>query len=249
MNRLQYDERLVDLLPGACKNGRLLNSAFYNHGKYVGCVMNRPSYDRCGDLYDKIQESRGLLDFCLSHAREKSNTLNPKDDRNLIILVHPLSLHQTDMLHLNDLTSREAEEYMNNLFGLFKKVDRKKAEIALFEDIHYYAAGTSLLLESGMVDRVVFSKRDCGEALNDKDLEFVKGRNVFITGLYESKCLSAAVRTVRDRYYTKKIMGIKDLALKSPMREGKSLKVDNISGLMGKNSKRLDEISSYLLVE
>jgi hypothetical protein len=101
-----------------------------------------------------------LLRICLDHsnAYEITNTCE-----NTLMLVHPFYLHLSQMYRIrNQHMKDEAEGYVETLVGLLRRRDKSRVGVTVLETIHHYVAVTSLLLEQGLIDQVIFTTFDDG---------------------------------------------------------------------------------------
>lgn len=179
-------------------------------------------------MYNGSVESE-VLKFCMEHAKAYEKPLNGKD---AVVLVHPFYLHLSHMQYLaSDSVKRDAEVYADNLMKLLKSnLPRDRLNLVVLETAYHYAAATSLLLENGLVDRVVFTEYDSGSVLDGKDIDELKDKRVFFGGGYNYRCLSSGIDDIKDAG-AKELWAIKDLCLNSPQDERKTLwpgKIKNI---------------------
>jgi len=222
------------------------------------------------DEYE-IGNLKTLKQRCEEHAKTFEAQKNKEQKRrkslettNVIVLVHPLYLALTDMEFLDAKERPESVEqaktYLNNLFKLLRgNLDKKKVEIALVETPTHYAAASSLLVEEGLIDKVIFTRYDQGIPLNPDDKKLLDQKNAFYGGGYvgyiekngklEQRCFSQFV--TRTWNLTANNTAIQDLIIQSPQSKDTSIMDETAYGLFqgntfkerfGRNHIRVDEL-------
>jgi hypothetical protein len=109
---------------------------------------------------------------------------------------------------------------------------KSNADIVVLETLHHYAAATSLLLEDGLIDKLIFTEFDNGHPIIKKELdEFSKKDVIYFGGGYNKHCLTHSIIDIEDKISKNKIWGIKDLIINSPQEHYKTLKTSKIEGI------------------
>ena len=158
-----------------------------------------------------------LYEECEKHAGKYQKTLEAK---SIVVVVHPfyLPLSHTRFLKTSE-DLHEVKLYMNRFVGLLESnVAGNDVGFVLLETIHHYAAATSLLLERGLVDAVVFTLHDDGYPVRPADLEQFQGKPVYFCGGYfRGGCLSRLIGMIRNMPVPdERLFVIRDLILNTP---------------------------------
>ena len=210
---LHYDPSLKDRLPANSDNPLVLNRNFGKWNDYLAVdLKERPECSE--DRYTRGKE-RELLKECQDHADYHNRPIHA---RNVAVLVHPFYLALTEMDQVDsDVKREQAKEYLDNLGILLNsRRDRRSIQTVALETAHHYAAATSLLLEHGLIDRVVFTEYDRGKPLNSTDISDLSGRKIFMAGGYLGRCFRHAYNALNIVLPESNILGIRDLIINSP---------------------------------
>jgi len=214
MGRAHYDPRLNEILGGNNHGSSIALNRHFSRwaGRIEEAVQNRD--DGLGDFY-KMQPDRGLLKACKQHAYQHARRV---DAPEVVVLVHPLYLSFSDMDLLTAKTERQAHEYLQQFMGfLERRPDSSRLGVVVLDTVHHYAAGTSLLLEQGKVDQVLFTQFDRGNILHPRDLNILKGRTIFIGGGYNGRCLQDSINDLKPLAGSEDALtGLIDLVLTCP---------------------------------
>jgi len=191
----------------------VLNSNFSDWNEHVSRNLNIRSATG-GIRYERGSDKK-LLDLCREHAQ---NYQTAKLGKNTIMLTHPFYLHLSHMDELgNDNVRKEVGEYLNILLGFLNlRSDNSKAGVVVLETIHHYAAVTSLLLEKGLVDQVIFTLYDYGCPLDTDELRLYGRDEIFFGGGYNQRCLTESIRKMKKKISSGDIWAIEELMLNSP---------------------------------
>ena len=225
LSSMFYDDRLLERISGN-NEGVVMNNNFATW-HIIDNLENRSS-----ERNKRYQHSpdKELFKICYEHSKDYEKDI----DKNNIVLVHPF--HLTHMYRLeNENTRFEADKYLDTLLSLLYA---KKCGIVAMETLHHYAACTSLFMEQGFIDKIIFTEYDKGVPLND-ELEELKG-DIFVGGGYNTLCLSSVVRAMRK--HTEDIWAIRELVLESPAFCKVSLEPTSVYGLHRNRMLRLDEV-------
>lgn len=177
------------------------------------------------------REELSLLKDCREHASAFSRRV---ESGNIIAFVHPIYLYLSHMDQLDDRMKGEADEYFCNLMKIMKAgIPKDKAGRVLIETVHHYAAATSLLMEEGYLDAVIFTGYDCGIIDDAEEARGFHGKNFFFGGGYNQRCLSDAIGDVCDITGNKKAWAVKEICIDSP-QDGRSLKTSCVGTELGK---------------
>jgi len=205
------DPQLREMLPTTNSSGTaVLNSEFSDYDEYVSRSIECQTYE--GD--EEIKEK--LLRLCQDHTRDYSRPISNED---LLVLIHPLYMHLRDRKEIRDMFPKDrksVEKYLDDLFKVFKSGERRGVDILIVEDPRDYASATSLLLEKGLVNGVLFTEEDYGYLAKGEDLLIPHDKNIFIGGGYNGRCLSSFIRYYLELIGHKRILAIRDLVVNKP---------------------------------
>ncbi|MBN1792192.1 hypothetical protein JW826_00700 [Candidatus Woesearchaeota archaeon] len=216
---LHYDLRIEHYLkPGismadrqASHKGPIFNPRFEAWREHITGVL---ANDGRNSRYEQGEEAE-LYAKCKEHVREHSKKYLLA---NLVLLTHPLYLHLRHAHHLNQDTRRDADQYLDRLFSLLRRRDtRAGASVVLIDSVQQYAAATSLLLEQGLVDLVIFTESRSGQVLDLKDLSGFPGRKLYIGGAYAGLCLKTTIENILLENRDEDVRTIRELCLFSPV--------------------------------
>jgi len=209
-----YDEQLRERLQ--TNNGAgtiLLNKRFSRWTQTIEqSLRNRRGV---GKTYGS-RADRALLDICRAHAEEFEQPINGEC---VVMITHPFYLHLSHMMYVRETPAeQEANKYLDNLLGFLNSCrDNPNVRVAVLEAIHAYAAVTSLMLEQGLIDRVVLTEYDKGYPLREGELPVFSEKPGFIGGGYNTRCLSHSTRAIENAGWSGELWAIKDLTLNSPL--------------------------------
>jgi len=164
-----------------------------------------------------------LLERCVAHADRFARR---RTADNVLLLVHPFYLPLTDAALLTAATERDAVAYLGGLLRALEKAPRDNLAIVLFDTPHHYAAATSLLQESGLVDDTLFTVFDEGEPLLPRAFSPYDGKRFFLCGGYNGRCLNDAVKALRVT--TDELFVLQDIVIGSPKDSGERLRPSRI---------------------
>ena len=211
-----YDPGLRDRLPATSDHPVVLNDRFMDWEEQIAGSLKPRRTTETSRRYGNPKEQE-LLRACQEHAAEHSR---PTSARSLVGLVHPLYLQLSHMDCLTDSTRPEVKEYLDRLTGFLESCRaREDVGLVLIESLPHYAAASSLLLEEGLVDQVVFTERDRGKLLYKEDMEFFIDRQLFVAGGYNERCFSKFAGDANRAFAEEgsgELLVIKDLVLDSP---------------------------------
>jgi hypothetical protein len=146
---------------------------------------------------------------CREHAEKYSK---PLTSPNLVVVVHPFYSQLCDMKAIVERgLERNISRYRDNLMNLLKEFPRDRANLVFFETIHHYAAATSLFLEAGMVDNVLFTQFDDGLLVNTDDLEGLEDKTFYLAGGYNGFCLKKAAYSLKSKVTTDQVWAVEDV--------------------------------------
>ena len=219
-------------------NDLVLNSNFREWTNHIfeNLKPNAPLYSR----YEKALDSE-LLTTCREHADEHEKF---ERGENVIMLTHPFYLYLAHMDEIKcDNIRSELDEYLNNLMGLLNSDrDKSKMSVVALDMVHHYASTTSLLLERGLVDKVIFTEYDYGVPLDKDELAMFGKGDVFFAGGYNDKCLKDSIKLMEERMSSGNIWAIEELVLNSPQDCKSTLKPSFITGISDSKIIGLSEV-------
>ena len=146
------------------------------------------------DVYEyKLGQDAKILEEARRHVSEHARPITGK----ILYLTHPLyaSLHHWQ--GLNQSRRDGANDYVQKLWAIMKERPAELS-IVLAEILQDYAAVTSLLLEQGLVDDVVFTRYNQGFPLQKKGLARFKGKTIIMAGGYNHRCLNHSLAAMID---------------------------------------------------
>ncbi len=82
--------------------------------------------------------------------------------------------------------------------------------------MHHYAAATSLLLENGLIDSVVFTLYDKGYSLDTHGLYPFSENDVYFGGGYNMACLSQSIDEMLAKAAKEQVWAISDMVFDFP---------------------------------
>ena len=139
-------------------------------------------------------------------------------------------------------TREQSITYLDNLFYVMNSSVRKDLNIVLFDTVHHYAAASSLLLERGLVDRVVFSQYDSGAPLDEEQFAFPGTKNIFVAGGYNRLCLASSSSYIKKNNFKKNIFAIKDMIINPPQDHLFSIKPKTIDRILPEHTITLKDL-------
>jgi hypothetical protein len=225
-------------------NDFVLNSCFREWGDHIQRnLIDRVPSDGQGRY--EAGPDRELLRLCKAHAKLHRTARRGKET---IMLTHPFYLQLTHG-RLTDLEGvlEESNDYINSLlFFLNLRKKSSRVRVVALETVHHYAAATSLLLERGLVDRVIFTLYDQGYPLNPDELKIYGEDRIFLGGGYNSRCLNHSIKAMRGKLSFGKMWAIRELSLNSPEDCPQSLRVPYVRGLNPSRTISLQEAITKL---
>ena len=245
---LYYDPGLgMRLNSNSCKTGAVFNRTFEGWSSTVESGLMGGSKE-----LKYVGHHKRLLKKCQRHAKSYATA---KDTDNVLMMVHPFYMYLSHMNHLKGSQHKEAEDYLNNLFDLLARLPREKTSPVILETAHHYASTTSLLLEQGMIDDVIFTLPHQGYPVNDKDLKRYKGKTIFIAGGYNGnysgsfqqiRCLDQSIWALKEHASRKNkdnpLILIRELILNTPNgNSGNILLSDEEFQRLSQNNVSLEE--------
>ncbi|MBI3334139.1 hypothetical protein HYZ97_01515 [Candidatus Pacearchaeota archaeon] len=210
MERKHYDTRLAEQL---CSNNGSREVALNREFQRWNELIEERIRDRQGARYGS--RDAPLMQYAQDHARSGELGI---DSEKFLVLVHPFYLSLSHM-HLlqGEEAAEELQRYTNNLMQVMQpSFARERINVVIFETFHHYAAATSLMVERGLVNKVVFTGADSGAPAEEENIYFLAGRTVYLGGGYLRKCLSTAARRITYLKPAPRIYAVLNLILNSP---------------------------------
>jgi hypothetical protein len=239
-----YSTNLKHKLPATNDNSDVvLNSNFREWDSYIAENLNY-RYPSGGIRYEEGRDGE-LLGLCRDHAESYQK---PCVGGNTVIFTHPFYLHLSHMDEIeNDEVGQEVNDYLDNFLN-FLNLSRNKSMVNMvaLETIHHYAAATSLLLEEGLVDRVIFTLYDNGCPLDIDELSTFSENIIFFGGGYNKKCLSRSIREMNNKLSSGEIWAIKELSLNSPQDYIETLKLSVVENVNPSRIISLEDVIKKL---
>ncbi|OGY55518.1 MAG: hypothetical protein A2912_05845 [Candidatus Buchananbacteria bacterium RIFCSPLOWO2_01_FULL_40_23b] len=238
--RAYYNASLQHKLPAANSASPIvLNNTFADWADHISYYVK----NRHLDVDERYQEGKDkeLFELAQTHARVYEREI---ESSMVIMLTHPLYLSLSHMNYIDsDEGRRDVEKYEDDLLHLLSmnKSSQSRVGVVLLETLHHYAAASSLLVEAGLVDRVVFTEYDSGIPLNLRELKDFSGKRIYFGGGYNGRCLKNSMDCMAARTSSKLIFGISDLVLNSPQYYGGRVRVSRIDDFVAKRTVTLEE--------
>lgn len=158
-----------------------------------------------------------LFNECQKHSSKYNKEINTN---NIILITHPFYLPLSHIKYLKSLKDiGHVKEYINLLMDLFE-INKQNDNVGfiILDTIHHYAASTSLLLERGLVDKIIFTQHDDGYPVRKSELLQMCGKNIFVGGgYYRGGCLSRSIEMINEVVKpNEKLYAICDLIINTP---------------------------------
>ena len=237
-----YDERLGEIL--STNNDNDCVDFNGNFSSWRSTIESRLRGLSDSDYFYESSSNRRLLAACRDHA---SAFQKDKRGENAILFVHPLYLHLTHMHELDTPGFREeADDYLNKFFSLINLNGERNVNFVLLDTAHHYAAASSLLMESGLVDRIIFTESNRGNPLDTSEIQTVGSADLFFVGGYNGRCLTSAIKSARNYFPEQRVWAIADLVLDSPQDRCDSLIPSSVSWIDDPMVVPLKEVSRRL---
>jgi len=207
-------------------SGAVFNPRF--NGRAYNIQLNLKSRTPMnGNRYEN-GEDKELLETSREHAKTYARLINAEQ---VLMITHPLYMHLSHMDKIKNFKiMKEATLYKENLFNVLEaNKSKRKLNVIFLETVHHYAAATSLLLETGLIDRVIFTEYDEGIPLEKNELMVLKDRKLFFGGGYNSLCLNDSLTSLQNLIDVRnESFAVRDLIIKSPRDEFETLIPDSI---------------------
>jgi len=225
---IHYDQHLGEKIPGrTIDRPLLLNETFADWEKHIERNLRTRS-DRGGLSYQYGPDS-----VLLGEAKEHEAKYNTAQDTNqVLLLTHPFYLQLTHMHHLHlKETFKESEAYLSNTKRILEAVKEQPVDVVVLDTLHHYTAASSVLLEQGYINQVIFTQYKEGTPIESEKPIFekrFKDKEVFMGGSYNAACFGHSLRDIRELLPEKNIWVIDELVLNSPQLFFRTLKPDHI---------------------
>lgn len=143
-----------------------------------------------GSIIDNYQ--RGYKDILVASKQhiveQKKANKQDEEAKNVLVLVHPFYLHLSESNQL--LTARakkEANSYLEKVFKLLEvQKNRPNYSTVMIGTAFHYALGAAHLLEKNYIQDYFITHFSSGSLLDDKQLDYLKNKNVFVAGTFNS---------------------------------------------------------------
>ncbi len=222
-----YNPNLREILQATNPNqGVVLNRQFAEWEEHLADhLVNRLNHST---LYTyNLGEDKKLFQQAQEHVEHHRQTI---ESNNTVIIIHPfyLPLSHKSILDGREELQKESDTYLERLVNfLHWRKEEARSRVVLFETLHHYAIGSSLLLEQGLVDDVLFTYYETGKLLQEDQNKQFKDNTVYTGGGYNYGCLLAAlgdliVLPVRESY------AIMDLTVEHPDKMDQSIHPEEI---------------------
>ncbi len=222
-----YNPPLRKILRATNPNqGVVLNKQFAEWGEHLTEALR--DREKHHELYAYTSpEDKKLMELAEKHLKQHRQTT---ESDTAVVIVHPLYLplsHKSTLAGIEKL-QKESDAYLERLVNfLHWQKDETDTRVVLFETLHHYAAASSLLLEQGLVDDVLFTYYDTGMLLQHNQNKPFEDKTLFVGGGYNYGCLFAALSHLISLPIKKKY-AISDLTIELPTRMRYSIHPDQI---------------------
>ena len=224
-----YDVTLCSkLLSNNHPNELVLNHYFDDYAMHI--AHNVRTLKPAGGKDYREGKDRDLLGLCRQHSQAYARHL---EGDSTIVITHPFYLHLSHMQDIETVNTRkEVQNYLERILEMVRmERDRQAVNMVALDTIHHYAATTSLLLEKGEIDRVIFTRYNQGIVLDKDELADFADHDIFICGGYDGFCLTQAIENFNEFVSQDRIWAIRDVSIASPKWNRKSLVLDTVSGI------------------
>ncbi len=232
-----YDETLVETLNlsehADTMHGAPINTYFRNLAPDIALCMNycwRVHYDYSRDFWHGTEGNYAQVrvkEISFRAKNHASTKTTPLTAENTLVLVHPFFLHLSNWDYMHPFIAPHATNYILALTTVFNHRAKNNAlDIVVFDTAHHYTSISSIFVERGAINKVMFTHANAGSLIDYDALKMLDAKNIFVAGMYNSTetmygndngclsgALSAIVRDVKDR---KNLYVIRDLCLDSP---------------------------------
>jgi len=202
-----YDCNIRDYLPSESSGDVVLNGEFarwVNHIAFIreiGCNFKDFRYNE--------KPNNIILEECTEHVNKFRK---PSSSNNVLMLIHPLSIFLHDAFYVKKFQN-DVDNYVESLSKVMCQ-GRFDFDLVILENLHDYAAVTSLLLEDNLIDDVIFTEYMRGNLLNIEDIIPYADKEIFLGGLYYENSLSCVSERLKKK--AKKVSLVSDLILRDP---------------------------------
>ncbi len=162
------------------------------------------------------KEDQIFLKYAMNHIQKFSREITSD---NVLVLVHPFySFLEFSNMFFNNHKLIIIESYVNNLLNIFKLNYESKLnlQIVVMETLRHYAAGSNILLQNGLVDKVIITPYDSGFMNNSLYKEELSNRSLYFGGGFNGSCLTSSVDELVSLSPSSSFMGVTELCLEHP---------------------------------
>lgn len=226
---ISFDPKLRQILPTNNSNETIVLNKYFNDfeknlykhlaNRDISLLEAYPDFDLNEISTYQFNQNIDLYNFCINHSKKYEQQICKK---NIIALTHPLYMHYSHMHTLDFEQKEQANVYLERFQKFISLAPelKKDFDFILFETVHHYAAGTSLLLEEGIFNKVVFTQFDTGYFMDSNSLEDIGKANWFLGGGYNARCFLQSTIQILENSYNGRVgsefIAIKDLILNHP---------------------------------
>lgn len=194
-----YHPKLGEILHGTNNGSEVaINHHFADWQEVIEDDLRRRKRWKSG--YQDSEEEKRLFRFAREHRDHYGKA---PIGGEVLVLIHPLYLPLTNMHYVKKEEHKtETEDYLHTLLRFLGKMKEKRdkdASVILFDTLYHYAAASSLLLERGLVDTMVFTRYDHGDFYEGEDVELgLKRKTIFAGGAYNGRCFTGGIDALWD---------------------------------------------------
>ncbi len=212
-----YHPNLREILQATNRNeGVVLNKEFADWEEHIAGRLKKRR-DRSIFYKYTSTEDKELFQKAQEHVEYYHQTI---ESDNAVIIVHPFYLPLTDKSTLTGVEQfqQECDAYLERLVNFLQwQKENADTKVVLFETLHHYAATSSLLLERGLVDDVLFTYFDTGTLLQRDQNEQFCNKTLYVGGGYNDGCLLGALWDIVP-LPPRVLYAIKELTIEPPSR-------------------------------
>jgi len=209
----EFSDLAIDI--AGCMEQVDLVDRHYNKGHVRGSEGNYRTI-RIKDIFEEADKHKN---------KNRTNV----SAQNVLLAIHPFFMHLSDWDNKSEFVHSAADEYLYNLDNLLKSSKKlKNLEIIFMDTPFHYASISSLYMKNKYIQDVIFTQPNTSVALNRQDMDVLKGKNIFIIGMYNSpifdnNCLSLAIGEVLTKIPQENVYAIKGLCLKLQQKDDLSI--------------------------
>jgi hypothetical protein len=223
------------------ENGKALREAIGAGEDGYGLVLNGRFSKYSAEIRHSISSKTPLPGYLSGLARKHLGKYNRATGADsAVVMVHPFYLFLAHGYAIDSDEKRGvADSYLRRLMDMVRMPRGEKTEMVFLDSPASYLSASSLLLERGEIDRVIFTREGSGLLDDLASAMYLDGTDMFAGGMYNRQCLHSALTAVRRIGRLRAVIG--DLVLNSPT-SGIGMEVGRDDIKVGHGSLRQDQV-------